>query len=67
MKHHLRHIGIVVVGLVVLPPFGVPWPTALYIGLMAGCVLMAFGGGHGAHTSDGGATDASQKTESHRH
>ena len=67
MSHLLRHLGIAVVGLVVLPVFGVPWQTALYVGLMAGCVLMGFGGGHRGHSADGPITEPSQVTEQHRH
>lgn len=59
MSHLLRHVGIAVVGLVVLPVFGVPWQTALYVGLMAGCVLMGFGGGHRGHSADGPASSTS--------
>ena len=67
MNHLLRHLGLVVVGLVVLPVFGVPWQTALYVGLMAGCVLVAFGGGHTGHVPGKGVSNGSQEMESHHH
>ena len=53
-RHLLIHAGIAAAAVLVLPLFGVAWSTALLVGLMAGCLAMAFGhGGHGGHTGRG--------------
>lgn len=47
-RHLLTHLGIAAAAVLILPLFGMSWPTALLIGLMAGCASMAFGSGHDA-------------------
>lgn len=47
-RHLMTHLGIAAAAVLILPLFGMAWPTALFIGLMAGCAAMAFGLGHDA-------------------
>lgn len=49
MRHLLWHLGVAGAAIVVLAGAGVPLASALPIGLMAGCVAMAFGMGHNPH------------------
>jgi hypothetical protein len=51
-RHLLWHLGVAAGAVVVLSLFGVPFSSALPIGIMAGCVAMVFHGGHGAHRHD---------------
>jgi hypothetical protein len=54
-RHLLRHVGVAAAAVVVLTAVGVPWASALPIGLMVGCVAMLFHGGHGGHGGHGQA------------
>ena len=66
-RHLLVHFGVAAAAVVVLPVlFGVAWPTALLVGLMAGCMAMVFGVGHGSHhqdTTTPSRTDSSKTKE----
>jgi hypothetical protein len=66
-RHLLWHIGIAAAAVVVLPLlFGVAWSTALLVGMMAGCLAMAFGVGHGGHqhgSAGSSRTDTSKTTK----
>lgn len=48
-RHLLQHAGVAAVAIVVLAAVGVPLASALPIGLVAGCVAMVLGMGHGGH------------------
>lgn len=66
-RHLLRHVTVmaVVVGILVL--VGVPWGTAFTFGLVAGCVLMAFGMDHSGHSGTDSDSTGARTDEVHRH
>jgi len=66
-RHLLRHVTVmaVVVGILVL--VGVPWATAFTFGLVAGCVLMAFGMDHSGHSGTDCDSTGARTDEVHRH
>lgn len=51
-RHLLWHLGVAAGAIAVLSLFGMPFSSALAIGVMAGCVAMVF---HGGHTGYGAA------------
>jgi hypothetical protein len=46
-RHLLMHVGVAAGVVALLATFGVPVASALPIGVMAGCVAMVLGMGHG--------------------
>jgi hypothetical protein len=53
-RHLLWHVGVAAVAIAVLTVLGVPFSSALPIGIMAGCMAMMFGGGHSDHSGHSG-------------
>jgi hypothetical protein len=51
-RHLLWHVGVAAGAVAVLTVFGVPFSSALPIGIMAGCLAMVFGAGHTGHRHD---------------
>jgi hypothetical protein len=49
IRHLLWHVGVATAAVGVLSLFGMPLSSALPIGMMAGCVAMVLGAGHGGH------------------
>ncbi|MEX2251951.1 MAG: hypothetical protein WD895_07745 [Acidimicrobiia bacterium] len=55
----------VAVGILVI--VGVPWSTAFTFGLVAGCMMMAFGMDHSGHSAEDSETKGARTDEVHRH
>jgi hypothetical protein len=52
IRHLLFHVIVAAGAVAVLSLFGVPFSSALPIGIMAGCMAMVFGAGHSAHSHE---------------
>jgi hypothetical protein len=65
-RHLLWHLGVAAGVVAVLTVFGVPWSSALPIGVMAGCVAMVFHAGRGGHRQHGDHARASRREEANR-
>jgi hypothetical protein len=62
IRHLLFHVIVAAGAVAVLSLFGVPFSSALPIGIMAGCVAMVFGAGHSGHRHEA----AGQRPRPHR-
>lgn len=66
-RHLLRHVTVMAGAIAVLALLGLPWTTALTFGLLAGCMLMAFGMDHSGHSSTEERNTKAPAEEVHRH
>ncbi|MEX0700451.1 MAG: hypothetical protein WD354_12045 [Acidimicrobiia bacterium] len=66
-RHLLRHVTVMAVAVGILVIVGVPWSTAFTFGLVAGCMMMAFGMDHSGHSAEDSETKGARTDEVHRH